>query len=466
MKEKGEKTIHICLITDGESPEELIRAIPKDEHIGVIRMSIPEIQPATIRLSDIFLVRTQDAKTLKSEPILTLLDGRGRKRTALIASGLKPNEVIRYVRSGFVDVFDLEAESDLIREWVLDRYEEVLRAFGKEEQPAGHDPAERIIGESHEIESVRRLCRQAAGVSALTVLIQGSTGTGKELVARVIHDLSARAHGPFVEVNCSAIPETLMESELFGYEKGAFTDARRQKKGLFELAHEGTLFLDEIGTMSLQMQNKILKTVEEKKIRRIGGDSEIGIDVKIIAGTNVNLREASEKGQFRPDLFYRLNVFTIHIPDLSSRPSDIGMLSMFFLKEINKRYGLDINGFHPSVIELLNQYAWPGNVRELKHAVERSAVMAGSGRILPSHLPEEMQKADLLREENLLENLDDRNILKIPLPPDGIALNDLDTYIIRDVLKRFNHNQSRAASFLRISRTRLIRHLPPRDERR
>lgn len=449
----------ICLISESNLSG-ILSSLLHDGSIKLNQVALATFSTAIAEQNDIFLIHESDLKKLRIDSIQSLITGRGRKKTALVATNLKPNDVIRCVRAGFAEVFDRESESDLVKEWVLERYEESLRSVSESIRPVQFDPTRRIIGESPEIDVVRQLCTRASGISAMTVLIQGGTGTGKELVARVIHDLSARARGPFVEVNSSAIPDNLMESEMFGYEKGAFTDAKRQKKGLFELAHGGTLFLDEIGVMSLQLQNKILKAVEEKKIRRIGGDSEIEIDVKIIAGTNVNLRDAAEHGRFRPDLYYRLNVFTIDIPDLSRRPSDVKSLSLYFLKDINKRYGLDVTGFHPSVLDLFEQYPWPGNVRELKHAVERCAVMAGKGRILPSHLPDNMQKLEMVQSIPNPESLEDKDLLRIPLPPGGIALNDLETYIIREVLKRFNNNQSRAAAYLRIARTRLIRNLP------
>jgi two-component system nitrogen regulation response regulator NtrX len=244
-----------------------------------------------------------------------------------------------------------------------------------------------IIGTSAAIASVRETVRQAAASDA-RILLTGENGAGKEVVARAIHLGSSRADGPFVEVNCAAIPETLIESELFGHEKGAFTDAVSSRKGRFETAHSGTLFLDEIGDMSLSAQAKVLRAIQEQKIERLGGEKTIVTNVRIVAATNQNLEKACEEGRFRQDLFFRLNVIPIHIPPLRERPEDIPLLLCHFLKAT----GAEQPELEEDALRFLSGYAWPGNVRELKNLAERIAVMHRGNSISGSALMELMRK--------------------------------------------------------------------------
>jgi len=378
---------------------------------------------------------------------------------AVLADRLPAASVVRLVRSGFTEVFDPASDMELLREWILTHYEDFLITHAhhgkKQVEIRNHDE---IHGISHGIKQIRELVDHAAQFSDMTVLVHGETGTGKERVARMIHALSPRSSGPFIEVNCSAIPETLMEAEMLGNEKGAFTDARRVRKGFFELASGGTLFLDEIGVMSPAMQNKMLKVVEEKSFRRIGGETEIRVDIKIIAGTNIDLSKAVSQGEFRPDLLYRLKVFTINIPPLRDRSEDLPILVEQFISEVKSHYKLNISGIHPTTLKLLKSYRWPGNVRELKHVLERACVLARRGRILPSHLPEEIQSLEIPSLE-LDSQSQHGDKLIIPLPEQGIALNDIERLVAREVLKRCNGNQSETARYLNISRTRLARKL-------
>jgi len=232
-----------------------------------------------------------------------------------------------------------------------------------------------LIGDSDAINRIRVLVEQAAASDA-RILITGENGTGKEVVAQAIHLRSARAEHPFIEVNCAAIPETLIESELFGHEKGAFTDAVSSRKGRFEIARGGTLFLDEIGDMSLSAQAKVLRVIQEQKIERVGGEKTIETDVRIVAATNKNLEEACASGHFRQDLYFRLNVIPIHIPPLRERPGDIPLLLCHFLKNMEKEISLE-----DDALKLLTSYDWPGNVRELRNLAERIAVMHSGGSI-------------------------------------------------------------------------------------
>jgi len=384
-----------------------------------------------------------------------------KTESAVISDNLQAHEVVRLVRSGFAEVFDRNEDVNLLREWLTDCYEDALQKQQKKNTGGTNHGSEMAIqGKSEAIVKVKKMAMQAAQYSDLTVLIQGETGTGKEMIARLIHESSPRHNKPFIEVNCSAIPESLMESEMLGYEKGAFTDAKRAKRGFFELASGGTLFLDEIGVMPLSLQNKILKIVEEKKFRRLGGETELRVDVKILAGSNEDLEKATLEGRFRADLLYRLKVFTIHIPALRDRISDISILAEYFLGRVSERYKLNISGFHSATQQLMQNYSWPGNVRELKHIVERACVLAARGRILPSHLPDEIQKTGEPDLQAMMQNLPDTHKLFIPMPKDGIALDEIEKFIVQETLKICDGNQSKAARYLRISRTRLARKLP------
>jgi two-component system nitrogen regulation response regulator NtrX len=231
-----------------------------------------------------------------------------------------------------------------------------------------------MIGDSKEIAAIKEMIARVAPTDA-RVFVTGKNGTGKELVARALHDLSNRAKGPFIEVNCAAIPSELIESELFGHEKGSFTSAIKQKKGNFELATGGTLFLDEIGDMSLAAQAKVLRALQESKITRVGGEKELSVDVRIIAATNKNILQEIEKGTFREDLYHRLSVILIHVPSLNERPDDIPLLAEYFLMQVLAEQGMPIKAFTNEALNELKTIEWTGNIRELRNVVERLAIL-------------------------------------------------------------------------------------------
>ena len=243
-----------------------------------------------------------------------------------------------------------------------------------------------MVGASAGMREAFLLINQVAPTSA-TVLITGESGTGKELAARAIHRLSPRASGPFLALNCAALPETLIESELFGSEKGAYTGAVERRAGCFELAGGGTLLLDEIGDMPLATQSKLLRVLEDRKVRRLGGSKEISVDVRVLASTNADLRDAIADGRFREDLFFRLNVFQVHLPPLRSRFEDLEPLCAAMLPEMNARHGCAVSGICPAAFARLQAHHWPGNVRELRNALERAVILAGKGEIQTAHLP-------------------------------------------------------------------------------
>lgn len=301
-------------------------------------------------------------------------------------------------------------------------------------------PADTLYGESPQIREIRNMIQIVAQTPRTSVLIHGESGTGKELVANAIHYASKRATKPYIKINCSAIPDNLLESELFGHEKGAFTDAKAMKKGLFELAHTGTVFLDEISSMKLSLQPKLLRVLETQTFRRIGGITDIKIDVRVIAATNTDLNELVKNKEFRDDLYYRLKVIEIYLPPLRERKEDILLLAKLFLQEFKKEFNRNVQKFHPETEKLLLEYSWPGNVRELKNVIERSVILAQGDTILPEHLPLELH-----------EHTPSAPVMR----PTGMSLAEMEKWHIAEVLRSVNGNKSQAAKILNISRSTL-----------
>jgi len=291
-----------------------------------------------------------------------------------------------------------------------------------------------LVGHSHAMQRVYEAVAQAAP-SSTTVLIRGESGTGKELVAHALHYNSPRADKPFVKVSCGALPETLIESELFGYEPGAFTDARQQKKGRFELAHGGTLFLDEVGELSPATQVKLLRVLQEREFERLGGVRPVKVDVRLIAATHRDLEAAVKAGTFREDLYYRLHVFELFLPPLRERQADILLLADHFVEKIAAAQGKDVRRISTSAIDMLRAYHWPGNVRELENAIERAILVCEGGVIHAHHLPPSLQTAEV------------SDTLPSSALADAVAAFEKD--LLQDALKSARGNRSRAARLLR-----------------
>jgi len=300
-----------------------------------------------------------------------------------------------------------------------------------------------IFGNSPLIKNVIELIEMISQTPRTSVLIQGESGTGKELAANAIHYRSKRGNNPLMKINCSAIPENLLETELFGYEKGAFTDAKAMKKGLFELTNGGTVFLDEISEMKSYLQTKLLRVLENQSFMRVGGEREISVDVRIIAATNKNLSALVNAGQFRKDLYYRLKVMVIEMPPLRERKEDILLLANLFIEENNKELGKSVTGISGAAREYLINYAWPGNVRELKNIIERAMILSNGNEIFPDHLPIELRKSQL-------DDIGDRTSDVADL-----TLETIEKKHIKDVLMMMDGNKSRAARMLGISRSTL-----------
>lgn len=372
----------ILIVDDEEGIRETLSGIFEDEGYGVISSGSGEEALRTLKehipdlvLLDVWLPRMDGIQTLKeikamrNDIPVIMISGHGNIEVAVRATQMgaydfleKPLSLERVLLSSkrAIERGLLERENRILRE-------DITRKWS-------------LIGESNVIKVLREQISMAAP-SGSRVLITGESGSGKEVVARLLHAMSARADKPFIEVNCAAIPHELIESELFGHEKGSFTGASEKKKGKFELADCGTLFLDEIGDMSIQTQAKVLRVIETQEFQRVGGSSNIKVDVRIIAATNKNLEEEVEKGAFRGDLFFRLNVIPIALPPLRERKEDVPLLLEYFMQSLASEYGKTPKKVTTEAIRELQQYDWPGNVRELKNLIERLVIMTSSGVI-------------------------------------------------------------------------------------
>jgi two-component system response regulator AtoC len=352
-----------------------------------------------------------------------------------------------------VEALKLGAVDYLEKPFSLDRLEATLsatlertrlrREVGALRRQAG--PRSAVIGESEAMQQVFDLVERLAPAGSSTVLLQGETGTGKGVVARLVHRMSLRSGGPFVEVTCSALAESLMESELFGHEKGAFTDARTLKRGLVEVAHEGTLFLDEIGEMPLAVQAKLLRFIEDHTFRRVGGTEDLRVDVRVIAATNRELDVEVAEGRFRSDLYYRLRVLPIDLPPLRHRRSDVSLLVRSFVVRFNGEFGKAVERVTPEAMEILQRYDWPGNVRELGNVVERAILLAKGREIDIGDLPPEVRGQGRSQDGAA-------GMAGLELGPEGIDLGELERSLLSEALRRAEGNRTAAGQLLGLSR--------------
>ncbi|MBO0727070.1 MAG: sigma-54-dependent Fis family transcriptional regulator [Blastocatellia bacterium] len=325
---------------------------------------------------------------------------------------------------------------------------------------------DQIIGESPAMKRMIQLAHKVAESEASSVLLQGESGTGKDLVAKAIHYGSRRANCPFVAINCAAIPSTLIESELFGYEKGAFTDAKGRKEGLFEQAEGGTIFLDEIGELELGLQAKLLRVLEEGAFRRVGGLKDLPLDTRVIAASNRDLKSESEAGRFRLDLYYRLSVIQIDLPPLRERGDDVLLLTDHYINNFNERLRKRIRGVTPEVAEIFRRYGWPGNVRELRNVIERAMILEDENLITANWLPSGVtpQARVSPQARPAVETRDKASAPKAAeapleelfhLPPEGVQLESVEMSLVEQAMRRSGGNQTRAAELLSISRDQL-----------
>jgi two-component system response regulator AtoC len=299
----------------------------------------------------------------------------------------------------------------------------------------------RIVGDAAAMETLRALLQRIAASPASTVLLTGESGTGKDLAAKIIHYNSDRSARQFMNITCSALPEALLESELFGHERGAFTDARQQKTGLLESAEGGTVFLDEIGEMVPALQAKLLRFLEEKSFKRVGGAADIHVDVRVIAATNRDLEDAVEQGKFRADLYYRLNVMQVQLPPLREHPLDIPLLVNFYVDQFNREFRKQVRGASPEALDLLRGYRWPGNIRELRNAVERAMLLADGDWLEPSHFPIAVSRRSATGAYDL--------------PEEGVSLEQVERELVIQALSRTGWNHTKAAALLGLNRDQI-----------
>jgi two-component system, NtrC family, response regulator AtoC len=369
------------------------------------------------------------------------------------------DSAVQALKDGAEDYFGKPFNLDAVKHVVARAFEKrLLRKevdyFRRELRKKSNQ--DKLIGNSQKMIEVFKMIRICAGADAKTVLVTGESGTGKELVAKAIHYHSGRAEAPFIEVNCASIPENLLENELFGHEKGAYTDATKRHKGVFEMAEGGSLFLDEIGDMPFTMQAKILKAIETKRFRRLGGEDDVEANVRIITATHQNLPKMVQEGKFRGDLFFRLNVMSIALPPLRERKEDIASLVKFFIESLNEEYGRSIQCASGETLAYLTQYDWPGNIRELRNCIERMMMLEQEKILSPEYLRDEIKQGSVpapteatgcLRSDLAGEHL--------TIPASGISLEELEKLLIHLALKKSGGNQTKAAKFLKTSRDTL-----------
>src|SRR5512146_2591357 len=319
-----------------------------------------------------------------------------------------------------------------------------------------------VVGTSAKMTELMNFVRKIAVSEATTILIQGESGTGKDLIAKAIHYQSRREDKPFVAINCSAIPETLMEAELFGHERGAFTDAKAMKRGLFEVADGGTLFLDEIGELSPLLQAKLLRVLEDQVIRRVGGVRDMQVDVRVIAASNRDLERAVREGHFRQDLYYRLAIISIFLPALRERKEDILPMVDFFIERYNRKFRKNVRGLTEQSRKLLQNHDWPGNVRELKNAIERAMILEEEDFLRPAYMPFAVAAAqngltafEQLSSEPPQPLPNGRSLPRLSIPDGGTSLEEIERAMVEMAMKQANGNQTQAARLLDISRDAL-----------
>ncbi len=423
----------------GKEGYQVITAETGEAGLKLVEEEGPDLILLDLRLPGIGGMEVLDrVKKIEPEALVIILTAHGTVESAVEA-----------MRKGAYDYLnkpiDLEETKLVVRkalETVQLKREVVQLRRGQKERFGLDD----IVGVSEAATEILDMVKRIAQSSATTVLIQGESGTGKELVAKAIHYQSARAERPFMAINCTALPQTLVESEVFGHEKGAFTDAKHLKKGLLEMAHGGTVLLDEIGDMYPPAQAKLLRVIEEKNFKRVGGTRDIRVDVRMIATTNRDLSQQVKEQSFREDLYYRLKVFPISIPPLRDRPDDILLLAKYFVALYNKEFRKHVTGISPEGEALLMKYPWPGNIRELRNTIERAMILGSGEVIMPEHLPKEIATGS---------PVEDTVPASFQIPKGGVDLKDLEKDLVQQALKQASGNQVHAGRLLGISRDAL-----------
>jgi DNA-binding NtrC family response regulator len=410
-----------------------------EEALRMVRESPPDLVLLDIQLPGIDGVRTLEGiKKLDPEIVVIMITAYAMVDTAVAAMKLGAHDYIN-------KPYNLEGVKLSIQKGMeTNRLKGEIRRLREEQH--GRYGASTIIAESPAMKKVLDVVARVAASDATTVLILGESGTGKDLIAKAIHYSGARADNPFMAVNCASLPEHLLESELFGHERGAYTDAKGTKKGLFELAGEGSLFLDEIGEMRPDLQAKLLRVIEEKSFRRVGGVKDITVDVRILAASNKDLDAERAAGRFRDDLYYRLNVVPITLTPLRERREDILPLALHYIQLFNSEFGKNVSGLSPAAEKAFLDYTWPGNVRELKNILERALLLEAGETVDAADLPAEVLGSPVPAAGSPAG---------FELPPGGISMEKMEEELVRRALDRTGGNQTKAAALLDISRDSL-----------
>jgi two-component system response regulator HydG len=453
-----EHTPSICVVDDEEGIRRSVERALSGQGYGVRvfetgralldahRQDRADLFILDLRLPDMDGIQLMKAiQALGGPAEFIIITGQGTVETAVEAMKLGAYD---YIEKPFERAALLKVVRKALEKHRLVRENQELRhllATGREDAFAGHNPRLRIIME---------LVHQVAPTSA-TVLIQGESGTGKEVLADTIHRLSPRRDRPFVKINCAALPETLLESELFGHERGAFTDAAETRPGKFEQAAGGTLFLDEVGDMSPAMQVKLLRVLQEREFQRVGGTRTLTVDVRILAATNTDLETAVQQGRFRQDLFFRLNVINIHLPPLRERRDDIPLLAYHFLRRYARRNGKILEGFDPEVLALFQRHDWPGNIRELQNVVERGVILSRGPLVSAEDLPERLLGPRAVDAASAGATAD-RGEIMVPF---GTPLAEVERRYVEETVRRLSGNKNLAADLLGVNLRTIYRRL-------
>ncbi|HTK38214.1 MAG TPA: sigma-54 dependent transcriptional regulator [Pyrinomonadaceae bacterium] len=445
---------NILIVDDEQSYRQLLSLVfEPDGHVirtasnGLEALDVLQAEPVDVIISDVKMPDMDGIEMLRA--VRETLPDLGVIFMTAFASVETAREAFKLGADDFIQKpFDVE-ELKLLVKKTLEKQALIdeNRAFKRAQRERGS--VKNIIGNSDKMNAIFQMIETVSEVQS-TVLITGESGTGKELVARAIHDLSPRAERPFISINCGAFTETLLESELFGYVKGSFTGANTNRKGLFEAANKGTIFLDEIGEMSPAMQVKLLRVLQERRVRPVGAHDELPIDARVIAATNRDLKQMSVDGSFREDLFYRISVIPINLPPLRDRPDDIPELANHFIAKFCDQTGRRLS-ISPKAMQLLENYAWHGNVRELEHTIERAVALERSDEIQPERLPEHVTSYN-----------PDRIKAEFDLPDEGlnlqVHLDALEKNYVVEALRKTAGNQTKAADLLQMQ-VRSLRHL-------
>jgi two-component system, NtrC family, response regulator AtoC len=418
---------------------QVLSAETGEQALEIIAQTPPDVMLLDVKLPGIDGVETL-RRALAQQPDVTVLMMSAHSTVDVAVEAMKHGAMDFLVKPFPFQSLDAAVERALSTA----RTRRQIANLGTERK--GATALDAIVGPSPAMEALRSMIARLGLSDATTVLIEGESGVGKEVIARAIHFQGGRAERPFMQVNCAALPEQLLESELFGHERGSFTDAHAQKRGLFETAEGGSVMLDEIGDLPAGGQAKLLRLLENKTFRRVGGVHELKADVRVIAATNVNLEERVQEGRFRADLFFRLNVVRIVVPPLRDHADDVPALTAHFIARFNGELKRSVRGVSSGAMELLQAYAWPGNVRELRNVIERAFILhAGIDEVRPEHLSPELRKANPGRRPNGAPTV----------PEQGLVLDDVEKKLIHEAMERASGNQSKAARLLGVSRDTL-----------